>query len=247
MIWNEGIECASREKIEAIQLERLKSTVENCYNNVPHYKKKLDAAGVKLGDIKTLADITKIPFTEKDDLRDNYPYKLFAVPMKDVVRIHASSGTTGKPKGAVHTHCGFPVKAAQDMAFGTDVHAGDVVYWMTDMGWMMGPWLIYATLINRGCIALFEGLPSGPFFAEFVERAGVTMLGVVPSLVRAWRDSGACEKADWTGIRVFSSTGEPSNRADYMWLMSRAGYQAPVIEYCGGTEIGEGATQGFVN
>ena len=97
MIWNEGIECASREKIEAIQLERLRSTVENCYNNVPHYKKKLDAAGVKPGDIKTLADITKIPFTEKDDLRANYPYKLFAVPMKDVVRIHASSGTTGKP------------------------------------------------------------------------------------------------------------------------------------------------------
>ncbi|MBT3318826.1 MAG: phenylacetate--CoA ligase [Clostridia bacterium] len=97
MIWNEGIECASREKIEAIQLERLRSTVENCYNNVPHYKKKLDAAGVKPGDFKTLADITKIPFTEKDDLRANYPYKLFAVPMKDVVRIHASSGTTGKP------------------------------------------------------------------------------------------------------------------------------------------------------
>lgn len=97
MIWNEGIECASREKIEAIQLERLRNTVENCYNNVDHYRKKLDEAGVKPSDIKTLADITKIPFTVKSDLRDNYPYKLFAVPMKDVVRIHASSGTTGKP------------------------------------------------------------------------------------------------------------------------------------------------------
>ncbi len=97
MIWNEKIECASREDIEAIQLARLKSTVEQCYNNVAHYRKKLDAAGVKPDDIKTLEDIRRIPFTVKDDLRDNYPYKLFAVPMKDVVRIHASSGTTGKP------------------------------------------------------------------------------------------------------------------------------------------------------
>ena len=97
MIWNEAIECASRDKIEAIQLERLKSTVENCYNNVEHYRKKFDEIGLKPSDIKTLSDITKIPFTVKDDLRDNYPYKLFAVPMKDVVRVHASSGTTGKP------------------------------------------------------------------------------------------------------------------------------------------------------
>ena len=97
MIWNEKIECASRQEIEAIQLARLKSTVERCYNNVTHYRKKLDAAGVKPDDIKTLDDIRRIPFTVKDDLRDNYPYKLFAVPMKDVVRIHASSGTTGKP------------------------------------------------------------------------------------------------------------------------------------------------------
>ncbi len=97
MIWNEKIECASRDELRALQLERLKSTVERCYNNVPHYRKKLDAAGAKPEDIKSLEDIRRIPFTEKDDLRENYPYKLFASPMKDVVRIHASSGTTGKP------------------------------------------------------------------------------------------------------------------------------------------------------
>lgn len=97
MIWNESMECASRDEIRAIQLERLKSTVARCYNNVEHYRNKLDAAGVHPDDIKTLDDISKIPFTVKDDLRDNYPYKLFAVPMKEVVRVHASSGTTGKP------------------------------------------------------------------------------------------------------------------------------------------------------
>ncbi len=97
MIWNERMECASRDEIRAVQLERLKSTVARCYNNVAHYRKKLDEAGVHPDDIKSLDDIRKIPFTVKDDLRDNYPYNLFAVPMREVVRIHASSGTTGKP------------------------------------------------------------------------------------------------------------------------------------------------------
>ena len=97
MIWNETIECASRGELQALQLERLRSTVERCYNKVPHYRRKLDEAGIKPEDIKTLDDIRRIPFTEKDDLRENFPYKLFASPMKNVVRIHASSGTTGKP------------------------------------------------------------------------------------------------------------------------------------------------------
>ncbi len=97
MIWNRAIECASRDQLQALQLERLKSTVERCYNNVPHYRDKLNAAGVTPEDIKSLDDIRRIPFTEKEHLRDNFPYKLFASPMKDVVRIHASSGTTGKP------------------------------------------------------------------------------------------------------------------------------------------------------
>ena len=87
----------SRKQIEALQLERLKSVVEKCYNNIPFYKKKFDDIGLKPFHIKTLKDVEKIPFTNKSDLRDNYPYGLFAVPIKDIVRIHASSGTTGKP------------------------------------------------------------------------------------------------------------------------------------------------------
>jgi acetyl-CoA synthetase len=133
-----------------------------------------------------------------------------------------------------------------DGRFHQDIHPGDVVAWPTNIGWMMGPWLIYAALLNRACIGLYEGLPSGRGFAEFVRRSGVTMLGVVPSLVRAWRESGACEDIDWSRIRTFSSTGEPSNRHDSLWLMSRTGYRAPVIEYCGGTEIGGGYLTGSV-
>jgi len=156
-----------------------------------------------------------------------------------------SSGTTGDPKAIPWTHL-TPIKCGMDGCLHQDIRPGSVVCWPTNIGWMMGPWLIYATLLNRGCIALYEGLPSGPDFARFIERAGVSMLGVVPSLVRAWRESDACAEADWSQIEAFSSTGESSNRRDSLWLTSRTGHRAPVIEYCGGTEIGGGYVTGTV-
>ncbi len=96
MIWSKE-ETLPREQIEAIQLERLKETVSRVYEKVPAYRKKMDDAGVKPEDILTLKDLAKLPFVTKQDMRDNYPFGLFAVPKKDLVRIHASSGTTGKP------------------------------------------------------------------------------------------------------------------------------------------------------
>lgn len=103
MIWDKDIECADHKKIEEIQLERLKHIVTKAYNQVPFYKKKMDEAKVKPEDIKTLADISRIPFTTKTDMREEYPFGLFAEPMKNVVRLHASSGTTGKPVVAGYT------------------------------------------------------------------------------------------------------------------------------------------------
>ncbi|BAI80436.1 phenylacetate-CoA ligase [Deferribacter desulfuricans SSM1] len=97
MIWNEEYETLPREALEALQLKRLQHLVERVYATVPFYKKKFDEAGVKPEDIKSLSDLRKLPFTTKQDLRDNYPFGLFAVPKEQVVRIHASSGTTGKP------------------------------------------------------------------------------------------------------------------------------------------------------
>lgn len=94
--YNESIETASRDKLAALQSERLVKTVKRVYDNVPAYRKKMDDIGLKPEDIKSVDDLSKLPFTYKQDLRDNYPYGLFACPMRDVVRIHASSGTTGK-------------------------------------------------------------------------------------------------------------------------------------------------------
>ena len=93
----EPIEKASRDEIAALQLERLKWSVRHAYDNVAHYRKSFDEKGVHPDDLKTLADLAKFPFTTKTDLRDNYPFGLFAVPREKVARVHASSGTTGKP------------------------------------------------------------------------------------------------------------------------------------------------------
>ncbi len=194
---------------------------------------------------KPLSDLRHGDLLWQEFLSTDTSFESVPVEPSATTNVLFSSGTTGDPKAIPWTHL-TPLKCAMDGRFHQDIHPGDVVAWPTNIGWMMGPWLIYATLINRACIALYEGLPSGPGFADFVRRTGVTMLGVVPSLVRAWRDSGACEGVDWSGIRLFSSTGEPSNRHDYLWLMSRTGYRAPVIEYCGGTEIGGGHLTGTV-
>ncbi|MDD3766021.1 MAG: phenylacetate--CoA ligase [Eubacteriales bacterium] len=102
-MWNKEVETLPRDKMEEIQLERLKDTVKRVYENVPFYRNRLDEAGVSPDNIKSLDDIRRIPFTVKDDLRENYPFGMFAAPMKDIVRIHASSGTTGKPTTVGYT------------------------------------------------------------------------------------------------------------------------------------------------
>jgi acetyl-CoA synthetase len=150
-----------------------------------------------------------------------------------------SSGTTNEPKAIPWNHI-TPIKCAMDGYFHQDIHPEDVVMWPTNIGWMMGPWLIYASFINQATISLYEGAPYQSGFLEFVKRSNTTILGVVPSLVKTWRNSGLLSTGNWEQIRLFSSTGEPSNCEDYLWLMSLTNYRAPVIEYLGGTEIGGG-------
>ena len=169
---------------------------------------------------------------------------------EDVLMIIYTSGTTGKPKGTVHTHCGFPIKSAQDMAFGTDVHAGDVIHWVTDMGWMMGPWLIFgATLLGATCF-LFDGAPNYPAgdrLWAMVERHRVNQLGISPTLVRALIPEGdeMVTRHDLSCLHLFASTGEPWNPAPWLWLYNVVGKgQRPIINYSGGTEIGGGIVMG---
>jgi len=180
----------------------------------------------------------------EDFLSDNDAFDAVACDPDDAINILFSSGTTGDPKAIPFTHL-TPIKCAADGCLHQDIREGDVVAWPTSLGWMMGPWLIYASLINGATIALFDGIPTSRPFCRFVQDAGVNVLGVVPTLVGAWRAGGCVEGLDWSSVRVFTSTGECSNPDDMHFLTSRAGYR-PVIEYCGGTEIGGAYITGTV-
>ncbi|MEM1244272.1 MAG: AMP-binding protein [Pseudomonadota bacterium] len=147
-----------------------------------------------------------------------------------------SSGTTGVPKAIPWTHV-TPIKAAVDAYYHQDIHPNDVLAWPTNLGWMMGPWLIYASLLNHATMALFAGNPNSRGLGEFIEKAGVTMFGVVPSLVKNWRNSRCMEEFNWSKIKCFASTAESSNICDMLYLMWLGKFK-PIIEYCGGTEIG---------
>jgi acetyl-CoA synthetase len=160
----------------------------------------------------------------------------------DPTNIIFSSGTTGDPKAIPWDHT-TPIKSASDGLYHQDIHPGDVVCWPTSLGWMMGPWLVYASLLNRAAMALYEGVPTERGFCEFVQNARVTTLGLVPSIVKSWRSTGAADGFDWSHLRTYSSSGEASNSDDYAWLMKLNqpdGSSRPIIEYCGGTEIGGG-------
>ncbi|CAM8982222.1 unnamed protein product [Rhodiola kirilowii] len=159
-------------------------------------------------------------------------------PVDSFSNILFSSGTTGEPKAIPWTYL-TPFKAAVDGWCHMDIRKGDVVAWPTNLGWMMGPWLVYASLINGASMALYNGAPLGSGFVKFVQDAKVTMLGVIPSIVRTWKSSNCTAGFDWSSIRCFASTGEASNVDEYLWLSGRANYK-PIIECCGGTEIGGG-------
>lgn len=103
MIWNEMMECMDRGQLREIQSRRLRAMVEYVYHNTPFYRKKFQEMGLHPDDINGIDDIVKLPFTQKTDLRDNYPFGFAAVPMSQIVRIHASSGTTGKPVVVLYT------------------------------------------------------------------------------------------------------------------------------------------------
>ena len=130
MIWNDEFETLPREAIESLQLKRLQQTVERVYATVPFYRERLQKAGVTPADIKSLADLQRLPFTLKQDMRDNYPYGLFAVPLEQIVRIHASSGTTGKPTVVGYTRRDIDtwteLMARSFVAAGA--HQGDVIH-----------------------------------------------------------------------------------------------------------------------
>ena len=165
---------------------------------------------------------------------------------EDPYMVIYTSGTTGKPKGALHVHGGFPVKAAQDLAHCFDLQDRDTILWSTDLGWMMGPWLIAGGLMLGATIVLYDGTPDYPTASrmwDLVERHRVTHLGVSPTAIRGLMRAGDApvRDADRSSLFVLGSTGEPWNPDPWWWYFRNVGEsRCPIVNYSGGTEVSGG-------
>ncbi|MDQ6691502.1 MAG: AMP-binding protein [Candidatus Dormibacteraeota bacterium] len=167
----------------------------------------------------------------------------------DPIMVIYTSGTTGKPKGAVHCHAGFPVKGAQDLAWGFDAGREDTIFWITDIGWMMGPWLVFGTLSQGATMVLYEGTPDTPAadrMWRMIADHRVTIFGCAPTLIRALMSAGddLPGRHDLSTLRIIGGTGEPWNPGPWLWFFEHVGgRRLPVINYTGGTEIAGGILQ----
>ncbi len=151
-----------------------------------------------------------------------------------------TSGTTGRPKGALHVHGGFLVSIVRETAYQVDLKRGDRVFFSTDMGWIMGPWTVLGSGALGATVIYMEGAPDWPDdrLWRIVEEERATLLGVSPTLVRALMAKGD-PHADMSSLKVFCTTGEPWNRDPYLWLFERAGGgRVPIVNISGGTEVG---------
>lgn len=165
---------------------------------------------------------------------------------EDLLMLIYTSGTTGRPKGAVHTHCGFPVKAAQDLFHSMDLKQEDTLFWFSDLGWMMGPWQIFGAQLIGATQVFYDGVPDYPHpgrLWELVEKHRITHLGVSPTLVRVLKQSGAepVRQYDRSSLRMVGSTGSPWDPESWIWLFETVlDSQKPILNYSGGTEISGG-------
>ena len=242
-------DCGAKLLITADGFQRRGQTVE--------MKRTADLAAAQAPGVQRVVVVRRlgiqVPWTEGRDLwwhdlvRDQ-PSDAPAEAMdpEDPYMIIYTSGTTGRPKGTVHVHMGFPLKTAMDMAYCFDVGPDDRVFWYTDIGWMMGPWLILGTLWLGAAMFLYDGTPDHPGpdrLWEMIERHRVTVLGISPTAIRALMRHGPDlpRRHDLGSLRILGSTGEPWNPEPWKWYFEHVGGgRRPIMNYSGGTEISGG-------
>ena len=183
MIWNEKIECASREEMSDIQSERLINTVKRIYHNIPSYRAKMQEKGLVPSDIKSVEDLVKLPFTNKSDLRDDYPFGMFAAPMSEIVRIHASSGTTGKPTVVGYTRNDLQVwsEVVTRSLCMAGVHKNDIVQVAYGYGLFTGGLGLHYGTENLGAAVIPISGGNTQKQIQLLQDFGSTVLTCTPS------------------------------------------------------------------
>src|SRR5690606_34124589 len=180
--WQPKLELMERSELEELQLKRLKSIAEKVYNSVPFYRNKFKEAGVSPDDIKSLNDLSKLPTTRKQNLRENYPFGLFAVPLDEVVRVHASSGTTGKPTVVGYTARDIETWSdlmARDFVM-AGVRKGDIFQNAVNYGFFTGGLGVHYGIERMGAMAVPSGVGNTNRQLEIMMDFGVTVLHCTP-------------------------------------------------------------------
>jgi acetyl-CoA synthetase len=200
----------------------------------------LEGLNIPLVVIERGGEGSKDQFNYKDVIKSGGD-GLEVTDSEDPFMIIYTSGTTGKPKGCVHTHDGFPIKASADIFFQFNMKKGETLSWITDLGWMMGPWMILGSLLLRGKVGMIEGYVNFEILSKFIEDLKVDILGLSASLVRLLKSEKSEGKLD---IRTAGNTGEPIDPESWKWLYST--FKGPIINYSGGTEISGGILGNYV-
>lgn len=183
MIWNEARECMSRDEMMTMQSKRLVKQVKNVYHNVEFYRKKMQAIGLEPGDIKGIEDISKLPYTTKNDLRDNYPFGLLAVPQSQIVRVHASSGTTGKATVVAYTRKDIELWmecVARDLVM-CGINQSDKIQIAYGYGLFTGGLGVHYGAENLGCTTIPMSTGNTKRLVTMMEDFGATAIACTPS------------------------------------------------------------------
>ncbi|MCG1002293.1 MULTISPECIES: AMP-binding protein [Halobacterium] len=223
----------------------LKDTLDEAIEEAGHVEHTVvyDRLGVVDSTEETLTWTNRDEWWHEAVAEQDDDFETRVMDASDPCMLLYSSGTTGKPKGIVHTHGGALVQPAKEIHFGFDQKPGDRFFWVSDIGWMMGPWTLVGNHAFGGTIVMYEGAPDHPEpdrFWELIDRHGVTQFGISPTAIRALRKYGDewLDGHDLSSLRLLGSTGEPWDPESWVWFYERVGGgDAPIINISGGTEV----------